>query len=138
MVPMAAIMGPYTATFNDYVRRELEYESDLPYNIIAPLWRTWHYGEHENRYVDVADTLRKAINTNPHLKVYIANGYYDLATPYLASEYTFSHLGLDPGLQGNLSMGYYDAGHMMYLHIPSLAKLKADLGEFLRQAITAG
>jgi carboxypeptidase C (cathepsin A) len=69
------------------------------------------------------------------MKVFVANGYYDLATPYLATEYTFNHLGLDPELQGNVSMGYYEAGHMMYVHQPSLAELKADLADFIRSAM---
>ena len=62
----------------------------------------------------VAETLRQAMTINPHLKVFVANGYYDLATPYFATEYAFSHLGLDESLRGNISMGYYEAGHMMY------------------------
>jgi carboxypeptidase C (cathepsin A) len=64
--------------------------------------------------------------------VHVANGYYDLATPYLATEYTFAHLGLDESLYRNISMSYYEAGHMMYIHIPSLAKLKAELAGFIQ------
>jgi carboxypeptidase C (cathepsin A) len=134
---MSAIMGPYTATFYDYVRGELAYESDLPYEILNPdLWQHWSYAEHANKYVDVGDTLRKTMATNPFLKVFVANGYYDLATPFKASEYTFNHLGLDPSLQGNISMSYYEAGHMMYVHMPSLAKLKADLASFLQDSLS--
>jgi carboxypeptidase C (cathepsin A) len=94
----------------------------------------WSYAEHENQHVYVGETLRQAISANPHLKVFIANGYYDLATPYFATEYVFNHLGLDESLRGNLSMAYYEAGHMMYIHKPSHAKLKADLAEFIRDA----
>ena len=83
----------------------------------------------------VAETLRKAIAGNPFLKVYVANGYYDLTTPYLATRYTFTHLGLDRSLQDNFHMGYFEAGHMMYIHIPSLVKLRADLVDFIRWAI---
>jgi carboxypeptidase C (cathepsin A) len=105
------------------------------YEILHPdLWQNWSYAEHQNRYVDVADTLRKAINANASLKVHVANGYYDLATPYLATEYTFNHLGLDASLQDNITMSYYEAGHMMYVHIPSLAKLKDELAAFIRSA----
>lgn len=130
------IMGPYTATFYDYVRSELGFESDLPYQILNPdLWPNWSYAEHENKYVNVAETLRKAMSINPFLRVYIANGYYDLATPYLATEYTFNHMDLDPMLQGNISVGYYEAGHMMYIHVPSLAKMKEDLSTFIRSAM---
>jgi len=129
------IAGAYTATFYDYVRGELKFESDLPYEILNPKVWPWSYTDHENRYVDVADTLRKALSANPHLKVFVANGYYDLATPHFATEYTFNHLGLDASLRPNISMAYYEAGHMMYIHIPSLVRLKADLAAFIRSAL---
>ena len=130
------ITGPYTAVFNDYVRRELNYQSDMPYEILNFQVWPWSYAEHENQYVYVAETLRKAMTTNPYLKVFVANGYYDLATPYFATEYTFSHLGLDESLRGNISMGYYEAGHMMYAYLPSLAALKQDLAKFIKEALT--
>jgi len=133
---MSAIMGPYTATFNQYVRAELEFESDLPYEILNPnLWQSWSYAENQNSYLNVAETLRKALTVNPHMKVFVCNGYYDLATPHFATEYTFNHLGLDPGLQDNIAMAYYEAGHMMYVHKPSLEKMKADLVGFLQGAL---
>lgn len=132
---MSAIMGPYTATFYDYVRGELDFESDLPYEILHPeLWQKWSYSQHENRYVDVSETLRLAISMNPFLKVHVANGFYDLATPHFATEYTFNHLGLDPALRENISMSYYEAGHMMYAHQPSLKKLKKELAGFISKA----
>jgi carboxypeptidase C (cathepsin A) len=131
---MTNITGPYTSTLNDYVRGELNFESDLPYEILSERVFPWSYAEFENAYVNVADTLRKAITTNPHLKVYVANGYYDLATPYLATRYTFKHLGLDKSLSENLRMGYFEAGHMMYIHIPSLIKLKSELVDFINWA----
>jgi carboxypeptidase C (cathepsin A) len=133
---MSAIMGPYTAAFYDYVRRELKFESDLPYEVLNfKAYEQWSFAQHENRYVEVAETLRKAIAINPHLKVFVANGYFDLATPYFATEYTFNHLSLDPSLQANISLGYYEAGHMMYVHEPSLAKLKQDLASFIGNAV---
>jgi carboxypeptidase C (cathepsin A) len=129
------IIGPYTATFNDYVRSELEFESDLPYEILSPRVSPWSYSEYENKYVNVAETLRKAIITNPYMQIFVANGYYDLATPYFATEYTFNHMGLPEELRANIRMRYYEAGHMMYIHTPSLADLKADLAEFIREAV---
>jgi len=135
---MSAITGPYTAAFYDYVRRELKFESDLPYEILNfKANEQWSFAQHENRYVEVGETLRKALAINPHLKVFVANGYFDLATPYFATEYTFNHLSLDPSLQSNISMGYYEAGHMMYIHDPSLAKLKQDLATFIANALPA-
>jgi carboxypeptidase C (cathepsin A) len=134
---MSAIIGPYTAAFYDYVRRELKFESDLPYEVLNfKANEQWSFAQHENRYVEVAEALRKAMAINPHLKVFVANGYYDLATPYFATEYTFNHLSLDPSLQPNISLGYYEAGHMMYIHLPSLAKLKQDLAAFIGSAVS--
>lgn len=129
----AAIQGPYTATLNHYVRSELGYESDLPYEILTSRVWPWNFGS-RNGYVNVGETLRQAMSRNTHLKVFVANGYYDLATPYFATEYTFEHLGLEPALQDNVSMGYYESGHMMYIHGPSLVELRGDLVEFYAEA----
>ena len=132
---MAAIQGPYGAALNDYVRRELGYESDRAYEILnGKTNESWSWEDHQNRYVEVTETLRKAICANPELKVFIASGYYDLATPYYATEYSLSHLGLAAELRPNISKAYYEAGHMMYIHGPSLAKLKADLVAFFAAA----
>ncbi|HET9906719.1 MAG TPA: hypothetical protein VFQ23_08755 [Anaerolineales bacterium] len=129
------IMGPYTAAFYEYVRSELKFESDLPYEILSGFVHPWSFSEFENRYVNVGETLRAAITHNPYLKVFVANGYYDLGTPYFATEYTFNHLGLEEELRKNISMEYYDAGHMMYIHIPSLKQMKTDLTNFIRGAV---
>jgi carboxypeptidase C (cathepsin A) len=129
------VLGPYTAGFYEYIRSELKFESDLPYEILNEKVWPWSYSTFENQYVNVTETMRKAMTYNPHLKVFVANGYYDLGTPYFATEYTFSHLGLDKSLQQNVSMAYYEAGHMMYIHMPSLKKLKTDLVKFMRSAM---
>jgi carboxypeptidase C (cathepsin A) len=128
------IIGPYTAAFYDYVRRELKFEKDVPYEIITDHVHPWSYAQHENQFVYVAETLRQAMSINPHLKVFVANGYYDLATPYFATEYVFNHLGLDESLRRNISLGYYEAGHMMYIHLPALEALKKDLAEFIEKS----
>lgn len=132
---LANTIGPYTAGLYHYVRQELKFEADIPYEILNPKVWPWSYADHENRYVNVSETLRSAMTQNPHLKVFVANGYYDLGTPYFATEYTFNHLGLHESLRKNITMGYYEAGHMMYIHIPSLAALKEDLAEFIRAAV---
>ena len=67
--------------------------------------------------------------------MFVANGYYDLATSHFATEYTFAHLGLDRSLHDNVSMAYYEAGHMMYVHLESLAQLKTDIAEFMADAV---
>ena len=129
------IMGPYTAAFYDYIRTELKYETDLPYEILNGFVHPWSYKEFENSYVNVGETLRSAMTYNPYLKVFAANGYYDLGTPYFATEYTFNHLGLDEETRKNVSMEYYEAGHMMYIHMASLKKMKKDLAKFIKSAM---
>ncbi len=131
-----AVLGPFTATFNDYVRSELKFKSDLPYEVLTGKVGPWDF-EAKNRYLNVAETLRAAITHNPYLKVFVANGRYDLATPYLATKYTFDHMELPPNLRTNVSMGYYDAGHMMYVNQPSLVQLKKDLANFVQSAMPA-
>jgi carboxypeptidase C (cathepsin A) len=128
-------MGPFSAAMNDYLRRELKFATDLPYEILTGKVWPWSYRNYENSFVNVATTLRDAINQNPQLKVWVAAGYYDLATPYFAAEYTLSHLGLEPALRGNVSIHHYEAGHMMYIHLPSLVKMKADLTAFIDSAV---
>ncbi len=128
------ILGPYTATLNDYLRSQLKFESDLAYEILTDRVHPWNYDTYQNQYVNVTDTLRKAMTTNPYLKVFVASGYYDLATPYMATQYTFNHLGLDKSLQQNVSMSFYEAGHMMYVHQQSLIQLKKDLSCFIQLA----
>ncbi len=127
----ATIQGPYTATLNDYVRRDLGFESDLPYEIIANLYESWSYQDFENRYAEVGETLRGAMTRNPHLRVHVASGFYDLATPYFATEYTLSHLGLTAEQRGRLSVSTYEAGHMMYVQLASLEKLSRELEKFV-------
>jgi carboxypeptidase C (cathepsin A) len=128
------ILGPFTACMNDYVRRELGFESDLPYEILTDKVRPWSYGRFSNRYIDVAETLRAAMTRNPAMKVYVASGCFDLATPYLATRYTFDHLALPVSLRGNITHGFFEAGHMMYIHGPSLARLKEELASFIGEA----
>ncbi len=131
----AAIQGPFTAMLNDYVRRELKYENDLPYEILTGRVRPWNYNNVQNQFLNVAETLRQAMSRNPALQVYIASGYYDLATPYFATQYTVHHMMLDPALRGNVHMGYYEAGHMMYIHQASLRKLKQEVRAFYQRAL---
>ncbi len=131
----SAIQGAYTATLNDYVRDQLRFESDSSYEILGDLYAKWDYSKHQNQYVNVAETLREAMSKNPFLRILVANGYYDLATPYFATEYTMNHLELDPTLRANMVMTYYEAGHMMYVHEPSLAQLSADLADFIAASV---
>ena len=129
-----AILGPYTATMYDYLRNDLNYETDLPYEVLTSLYQTWKYEEYQNHYVNTAADLRQGFQYHPGLKVIVCNGYFDLATPLLATEYTYNHIPLPKAQQDNIRMKYYPAGHMMYLHLPSLEQLSKDLHLFLDEA----
>ncbi len=131
----AAIYGPYTAMINDYLRTELKYENDLPYEILTGRVRPWHFGPAQNQYLNVAETLRGAMTQNQNLKVLVAAGYYDFATPFFAAEYTFNHLQLDPTLRKNIRIEHYPSGHMVYIHKPSLEKMTRDVEGFYREAV---
>ncbi len=130
----AAIQAIYTACLNAYVREELGYESDLPYEILTNV-RPWEYGSAgDNQYLDVAERMRSIMHKQPHMRVFIASGYYDLATPYFGTEHTVSHLGLAPELRDNIEIHEYEAGHMMYIHQVSLEKMRGDLKAFYEAA----
>ena len=129
---MVEIFGAYAAAMNDYVRNDLKFEADLPYEVIKALYVTWGWADFSNRYASVGETLRKAMSMNPRMRVLVASGYYDFATPHFAADYSMDHLGLAPELRKNLSVSYYEAGHMMYVHKPSLAKLAAELRAFVK------
>jgi len=130
----ASVQGAYTAAFNEYVRQELKYESDLPYEILTGKVRPWSYKRFENQYVNTAEMLRQAMSQEPHLKVMIANGYYDLATPFFATEYTVNHLGLDPSRSGNINLTYCGAGHMLYTKKSCLDDLSKSMTDFYHRA----
>lgn len=128
------IMGGYTAAFNQYVRTELDFESDLNYEILKG-GLDWNYGQAgKNRYVDVSENLRAAMTKNRDLRVLVASGLYDLGTPHFAAEYTVDHMPLDPSLADHITTTRYEAGHMMYIHEPSLVQLRKDLVDFVKQA----
>ncbi len=131
----SAIQGPYSETFNNYLSKELGFKSEFVYEIMSPRISAWKLGEYEGRYVNVADILGKAIAKNPFLKVFVASGFYDLATPYFATKYTFNHMILSEKLRRNISFGYYKAGHMMYINSKSLVRLRKDLKKFMDSAI---
>lgn len=131
----ASVQGAFTAAWNQYVHSELKYESDLPYEVLTDKVQPWSFREYENRYVNVAETLRESMTQNAALRVFVANGYYDLATPFLATEYTFNHMLLDPKLRDHVSMGFYEAGHMMYTQLKSLEKLKQDITKFIAASL---
>lgn len=128
---MTTIRPPYTAVFNHYVRTQLGYKTDMPYHILGGGIKTpWGWNLTQG-YVDTSTALRAAFAKNPHMRLFVASGYYDLATPYFATDFTLNHMGLDSELRRNVVTATYEAGHMMYIHEPSLVKLKADVSKFL-------
>lgn len=126
-----AILGPYTSTLYDYLRSDLEFELDKPYEILISFGEKWRFEDSQNRYLNTAEDLRKAMLFNPQLKALVLCGYYDLATPFAAAEYTFQHIELPERMKANIEFKYYEAGHMMYIHLPSLQKMANDLINFI-------
>ncbi len=128
---MSLLMGPYTAMYNHYARTECGYETDLEYCVFKGIKKPWDWGSAGEGHPDTSEALRKAMSRNPYMGVFVASGYYDLATPFFATEYTVSHLDLDESLRGNIEIKEYEAGHMMYIHEGSLEKLEREVGDFV-------
>ena len=145
----ALIMGPFSAALNNYVSTALKYKKEVPYAIYGNVY-PWNFNFQpaqpgvpsaraasrgsRDGFLYVAEVLRRAMAENTGLKIFCCNGYYDGATPFFGTEYTFSQFMLDGSFKDRIRMGYYEAGHMMYIHKPSLKKLKADLASFIRWA----
>ncbi|MFG1704831.1 S10 family peptidase [Nonomuraea sp. M3C6] len=128
---MNAIMGPYSAALNHYLRTELDYANDLPYEVLTSRVQPWSYKEFEGAHVTVVDKLGAAMRANPHLRVHVACGYHDGATPYYAAEHALAHLPVPAELAANVEFRYYEAGHMMYVHEPTRLRQSADLAAFV-------
>ncbi len=119
----------FTAAFNQYVRTDLKWEIDEEYRVLTNVF-PWEYSS-PNQFVYLNNDLREVMTKNPRLKVFVASGLYDLATPYYSAKYTFNHLNLQPPLKNHLRMENYEGGHMMFLSKPVLVKLKHDLTTFI-------
>jgi len=125
----SALQGPYTAMFLDYVRNELKWESDLHYPSSGNV-RPWTYDQ--NRYMDMTEALRSAMTHNPFLKVFVAIGYYDMATVMGGAEFNFTHLAYEKQVTDRVSYGYYEAGHMIYIRPSAHKALKTDVARFIQ------
>lgn len=133
----SAIVPPYTSAFNNYVRTELNYQSDMPYQVFAQaagFEEHWDWGSAANGFPDTATALREAMVKNPYLKVFVMEGHYDLATPYFAANYAMDHLDLGGKYRQNISFATYESGHMVYLDTESLMKMKNDEANFIQKA----
>ncbi len=133
---MAMTISAYTAALNDILRNELKVKNDLPYIYLSEEANSqWNYGSGMRGYVNVMGELQEAIQRTKYLKVFAACGYFDLNTSYFGCRYTLGHLGLNEALRGNLRIGNYEGGHMLYTYEPALQKLSSDVAEFFKSAL---
>jgi len=134
----AAILPPYTSAFYNYLRTELNYQIDMPYRVFAydePVFQKWDWGNAEQGFPSTAGGLRSAMIKNPYMKILVMEGYYDLATPFAAANWTMDHLNLDPKYRQNISYATYNAGHMVYIDRAEHDKMKKDLVEFMEKCL---
>jgi carboxypeptidase C (cathepsin A) len=128
-----AVDGSITSAFYQYVREDLKFQSDLPYERLAEL-QPWLFAK--NKFLEVAESLKKAMNQNPYLRVMVCCGYYDLATPYFAAESVVHKMHVDPSIRNNLQLQFYDSGHMVYIELSSRKKLRTDFEQFVDSALS--
>ncbi|MGH9437527.1 MAG: S10 family peptidase [Terriglobia bacterium] len=137
----SAVNPPFTEAFNNYIRSELNYKTDVPYRILSfdvnRKW-TWNSPRGGFGYPNVAPSLRSALTQNPYLRVMVAEGYYDLATPFYEVEFSLNHLQLDSEFQSHVIQHHYESGHMIYIDTPSRDKLRQDVRAFMQNALSEG
>ncbi len=126
----AATFGPFSAAMNAYVRGELKFEDDLPYEILAGV-QPWNYGVHNN-YANVSEKLAATMNQNSYMRILVLGGRCDLVCPIDTVHYALDHMSLASAYRTNITYAEFDAGHMMYINLPDLKKMQQDLETFLK------
>jgi carboxypeptidase C (cathepsin A) len=126
----AATLGPFSAAMNSYVRGELKFEDDLPYELIAGV-QPWNYGV-RNSYASSGEKLAATMNQNPYMKILVLGGRCDLVCPIDTVHYALDHMALDAAYRTNVIYAEFDAGHMMYVNLPDLKKMQQDVETFLK------
>ena len=128
------VEGPFVATFNSYVRTQLDFRTDRPYIFLSDRANeSWNWGSGRQGYFNIAPVLAEVIGLDNRLRVFAAAGHYDLTTPYLSQEYVFNHLGLPPDLEQNITFRHYHAGHQIYTSQDALRQLTEDVRTFVAQ-----
>jgi carboxypeptidase C (cathepsin A) len=122
----ASYEGAYSAMFQDYMRRELNWSSDMHYAISGNV-RPWD----QTGNTAVADVLRSAMTEQTNMRVLVLCGYYDVATPFNGIEFTVSHMNLEPAMRKNISFAYYESGHMVYIDRKAHDKLHKDVDAWI-------
>jgi carboxypeptidase C (cathepsin A) len=137
----SAIDSAFVSTSNYYLRQVLKYNTPLLYrgeiyDLIYADGQSWDFKHgNDSQVLNVTPDLAQAITYNPGMKIFSANGYFDFATPFFATVYALDHLYLAPALQRNITYGFYDSGHMVYLHPEALARFHADLERWYARAL---
>jgi carboxypeptidase C (cathepsin A) len=130
---LTGYVGVFSNCFNDYIRDQLMFENNQPYEFLSPNVGPWDWGRGSG-YLNVSTTLRRAMLKVPTMKLMICSGWFDLATPFTATDYTVNQMPLGP-MRANVVQHYYEGGHMLYLNHPSLEKLHEDLKSFVQSAL---
>jgi carboxypeptidase C (cathepsin A) len=126
----AAVMGPFSAAINAYLRGELKFEDDLPYEFLKPM-PNWNYSA-RNNYANASDRLATVMNENPYLKILVLGGRCDLVCPIDTMHYSLAHMPLAKNYQTNITFAEFDSGHMMYINLPDLKKMQKVIAKFIQ------
>ncbi len=136
----AAIGAAYIAAWNSYVRDRLHYDPKIAFKSGIPIYSKWDY-KHQPPGIDrplimlpnVLPDLAVAMKQNPTLKVMVNGGYFDVSTPYFEGKMEMRHLPVPANLRANIEYHYYESGHMVYVHQPTLVALHDNVADFIRR-----